>query len=184
MKKLMMAAAIVCAAAYAQAATFTWSTGDSIYALDDSVVAAGLAAGTTYGADGADIDTAGWTGGVTYTLLLSYGSETDTLKGTLGTDEFSGAIYTEGLESALVDQDDRTVDYSYTLTYTLTDGQGKEWVLASDTIEGQQFFSSSGDAILTSDATTTWSTAAVPEPTSGLLLLLGVAGLALKRKRA
>ena len=29
-----------------------------------------------------------------------------------------------------------------------------------------------------------WTTAAVPEPTSGLLLLLGVAGLALKRKRA
>ena len=29
-----------------------------------------------------------------------------------------------------------------------------------------------------------WYTASVPEPTSGLLLLLGVAGLALKRKRA
>lgn len=38
------------------------------------------------------------------------------------------------------------------------------------------------------DATTlsadSWSTASVPEPTSGLLLLLGMAGLALKRKRA
>ena len=29
-----------------------------------------------------------------------------------------------------------------------------------------------------------WATAAVPEPTSAMLLLLGVAGLALKRKRA
>ncbi len=29
-----------------------------------------------------------------------------------------------------------------------------------------------------------WTAAAVPEPTSGLLLLLGMAGLALKRKRA
>ena len=29
-----------------------------------------------------------------------------------------------------------------------------------------------------------WTTAAVPEPTSGLLLLMGLAGLALKRKRA
>ena len=29
-----------------------------------------------------------------------------------------------------------------------------------------------------------WATAAVPEPTSAMLLLLGMAGLALKRKRA
>ena len=31
---------------------------------------------------------------------------------------------------------------------------------------------------------TAWSTAAVPEPTSGLLMLLGMAGLALRRRRA
>ena len=41
-------------------------------------------------------------------------------------------------------------------------------------------------AVFTSaQMTGTWtSTAAVPEPTSGLMLLLGVAGLALKRRRA
>lgn len=33
-------------------------------------------------------------------------------------------------------------------------------------------------------AATAWSSAAVPEPTSGLLMLLGVAGLALRRRRA
>ena len=36
----------------------------------------------------------------------------------------------------------------------------------------------------TTAAATAWTAAAVPEPTSGLLLLLGMAGLALKRKRA
>ena len=35
-----------------------------------------------------------------------------------------------------------------------------------------------------SQSSATWNTVAVPEPTSGLLLLLGMAGLALKRKRA
>lgn len=38
---------------------------------------------------------------------------------------------------------------------------------------------------LSSNAQTAWTaTGAVPEPTSGLLMLLGMAGLALKRKRA
>ena len=35
-----------------------------------------------------------------------------------------------------------------------------------------------------SQASQTWYAVAVPEPTSGLLMLLGMAGLALRRKRA
>ena len=36
----------------------------------------------------------------------------------------------------------------------------------------------------TSAGSPSWSTASVPEPTSGLLMLLGMAGLALRRRRA
>ena len=36
----------------------------------------------------------------------------------------------------------------------------------------------------TSTTALSWATASVPEPTSGLLMLLGMAGLALRRRRA
>ena len=36
----------------------------------------------------------------------------------------------------------------------------------------------------TGGVATSWQAAAVPEPTSGLLMLLGMAGLALRRRRA
>ena len=58
--------------------------------------------------------------------------------------------------------------------------QASAWQAATD-------YSQDLAAVATWDSTTyssgTW-TAVVPEPTSGLLLLLGMAGLALKRKRA
>ena len=73
-------------------------------------------------------------------------------------------------------------------------------VLDSATLEGaKNYYVASGSAnvdpelattiLFGSQATATknaanWTSVSVPEPTSGLLLLLGMAGLALKRKRA
>ena len=65
-----------------------------------------------------------------------------------------------------------------------------EYYTIADTLTGR---AETGDAATTANMSIaqstlsagTWtSTAAVPEPTSGLLMLLGVAGLALRRRRA
>ena len=76
------------------------------------------------------------------------------------------------------------------LLYTATENSTDYWLGNYGTVT----FSSAQDVSLAnlanaigggeSTTATAWSTAAVPEPTSGLLLLLGMAGLALKRKRA
>ena len=70
-------------------------------------------------------------------------------------------------------------DYDFTITGSYTDGAGKAWTYAGTGFGSTDTFG--GDTMAGFDAGT-WT--AVPEPTSGLLLLLGVAGLALKRKRA
>ena len=73
---------------------------------------------------------------------------------------------------------------TYTFYLVLTDGDkaltsASKSALALETGAGSLAFGSMKTA---TQNTSNW--AAVPEPTSGLLLLLGMAGLALKRKRA
>ena len=68
--------------------------------------------------------------------------------------------------------------YDFTITASYVDGAGKTWSYAGTGLGSTDNF---GGGFVGFDAGT-WT--AVPEPTSGLLLLLGVAGLALKRKRA
>ena len=70
---------------------------------------------------------------------------------------------------------------------TYKDGAGTEWTLTSNHITGTTDpYSSLSTAKLTTAVPLSWTitSSSVPEPTSGLLLLLGVAGLALRRKRA
>ena len=75
------------------------------------------------------------------------------------------------------------------LLYTTTQDAKDYWMgnYGSVTLESSQDQTVSGLGISLGGAGTTataWSTAAVPEPTSGLLMLLGMAGLALRRRRA
>ena len=204
MKKLMIALAVVACAAAVQAASFTWKTGNYTNVLNPDGSAVTTADGYSALMNG---------GNIVLVLLDSEKLYTDTSKmtvliGTSGdTAAFKasgGATIKYGLntvfgfdgDSGLLKNGDK-IGVAYQSAsgelsqLILTDTTGAELGkvdsvytvsgLADDSWAGEAFtFTTAGS----STAKTYITTAAVPEPTSGLLLLLGMAGLALKRKRA
>ena len=174
MKKLIIAAAIVCAAAVSQAAAVGWvCAGANTYAggsydvfviglngvtgvdqIKAIVEAGGLEAASAYAFASGAVSSAG---AATKTATAS--GKTITYSGS-GTDSYTGFIFV---------QDAAGEKASYTATASITmdnNSTSKQFSFAnqSTNLANNQF-------------------AVAPEPTSGLLLLLGVAGLALKRRR-
>lgn len=187
----MIAFAAVAVAVLAQAATFNWSSTDIAYALD----AAGVVDNGNY--------TAGTTkmkGKGTWSYILTiYAAGTDTVLGSAnGSISFGtkGGFNTAGITSTTIDAIGAgvDVDYLFKITGTQTDltARGKEATydytaasLATE-ISGSVTTSNLGNTKLDSAVPTSWTVsgiAAIPEPTSGLLLILGMAGLALRRKQ-
>lgn len=191
MKKLLIAAVAMAVAVAAQAATFNWGTDAKAYSIDTATLNEGLTAGTHYAAatsgnaNSMYNQISSYAASWAYEITFTSGSDTDKISGSLGTGDFSSrtiAIY--NLSSDLIKQTDPStaVNYSIVITGTIKDGKGATWDLTSDAIVGTWNVPSIGDLNLGTAVPTGWT--AAPEPTSGLLLLLGVAGLALKRKRA
>ena len=83
---------------------------------------------------------------------------------------------------------DNNVNYSIVITGTYKDGDNNDWTITSSPIVGTESFSSLSTLQIGSGNATQWTVAGgapvIPEPTTGLLVLLGVAGLALRRRRA
>ena len=187
MKKLIMSAAIVCAAAMAQAAAVSWKSSN------------------LYDNDGAALK--GSPAATAYVFLLSqseYNALTD-IWGTYGDSALAAADYSNKGSTTSYSQkitvkspNTATANTTYyaaiitlytkdDVTYYLAE---KGSATTGDDGNASPLFAQSAS---TSDgAKGAWTAVGgdtptpggVPEPTSGLLVLLGIAGLALRRRRA
>jgi len=186
MKKLMIALATVAIAAGVQAATWQWGS-DSNVALtpggSDPLSGANIYLFFGY-ASSSDANTA--KGELLASLRagneISGYSQTGTLNssGLLDTAEFSGP---DGKKYAfaviLADDADGN---SYMFQSANKNATGSD--VGTATLQFNISSTTLKDITTTGTGAGWYMTKAVPEPTSGLLLLLGMAGLALKRKRA
>ena len=185
MKKLMIAAAIVCAAAMSQAATCGWGM-DWAYAIDQShtTYADETSMGGKYmillGDTVADV-TADGSGVFSYdtskfTSVASGNFADNSVNGQItGLDVANNGKY---LTMIIFEDEFKNADGAnmYGVASVQLAGAATEPTPAN--FNPVTFTNDGGGYFVANQA------AAVPEPTSGLLLLLGVAGLALRRRRA
>lgn len=176
MKKLLVAAALACAAAISQAATVNWGVSN----VKNSAGAA---------------PTAGWAVMAFYTEVGagSTAIESAIKSKTAGSIAFESSTLTVGFGSGKVNAHDanatgitdtsKNYDFYFVVFNDADATKATEYVMVGDANKAYSGMAAKF-SVAGNFSGATWQTAAVPEPTSGLLMLLGVAGLALRRRRA
>ena len=180
MNKSIIAAAVALLGVAVHGATAQWDV-DTVYAMGSSSAATGYLA---YFVDADKVSTSAATAYIaagnfdflsdsSQAWAALYTSDDGYLEGS------SGDVFGNGVD---------VTGYLVIFNGATTGGATHAYVSTTDTAQttglgGPAVFSFDDTQLAAMQSASNW-TAAAPEPTSGLLLLLGMAGLALRRKRA
>lgn len=185
MKKLLVATFVVATAIVANAAAWDWKTAKSGGTINGPDTGAALASGTAY----LFLSTAA------ETVFTSWneGTALSSIAGSLDNTTISAGKIAAKSETFENSADPLSVIFATTTNvggtdylYISTVASGDAVDVGKTTLQFKEATASAASSMLASGGYkgAGWYAQSVPEPTSGLLMLLGMAGLALRRRRA